>query len=123
MNILVFFILLVITPSYSFTCPSIEEIKSGHFNGWLPLYIHNEELASFQDVNNFKNNVTNFLIAKWSTYYLEYGHCFYQGTNEAIDKIIFAKDAWRPGQNNWLWQVANHLAECRGLIDQCDFVE
>lgn len=108
---------LIFSVSYALTttiaCPTVSEIKRGEFNDWLPLYQENEELASDADVNVFKKFVTTFQSAKWSRHYLENGHCFYQGDNPMMDKIIFATDTPRPDNTSqWQWTQPSILAEC-----------
>lgn len=104
-------------------CPRIDDIKNGHFYGWLPEYKNNEELASAKDVDNFKQHVRQFTVARWGKAYLENGHCFYQGTDPIVDTIVFAQDAWRPTDDaHWTWVEPQTLAECYSTNEQdCGF--
>lgn len=106
------------------TCPTTEDIKSNNLKGWLPLYIENEELASHQDVEKFKQSVIQFDVARWSNTYLENGHCFYLGSDNIVSHIIFAHDAWRPSVSQaWSWITPNALAECKSYnSNDCAFV-
>jgi hypothetical protein len=106
-------------------CPSVEEIKNQNFNHWLPLYIEGEELASDNDVQNFKNHLTQFVVARWDRVYLENGHCFYAGTDPIISKIVFAQDAWRPVQGGkWSWKNPDKTAECySNTVTDCAFTQ
>jgi len=102
-------------------CPSIEEIKLGHFHSWLPLYVDQEELASDADVALFIKDVESLEVAQWNPAYLESAHCFYDG-KQLAKKIVFAHDAWRPllpGK----WRVKDKFAECfsKNKID-CGFI-
>lgn len=104
-------------------CPTIDEIKNEHYSPWLPLYIDREELASTNDVEKFKANVTSFSVAKWDKSYLENGHCFYKGNDPIMDKIIFAQDAWQPVTNSyWSWLDAKKLAACYAETQHCGFI-
>lgn len=104
-------------------CPSVDEIKNGSFTYWLPLYIEGEELASKSDVNKFREHVERFSVARWHNHYLEYGHCFYQGSDPIVEKITFAHDAWRPTNASvWIWRMPT-LAECfAGNAKDCEFI-
>ncbi|HEX4044414.1 MAG TPA: hypothetical protein VHZ76_01945 [Gammaproteobacteria bacterium] len=106
------------------TCPTVEEIKNHRFHGWLPLYKSNEELATSKDVVQFKEHVTAFQSAQWNRAYLENGHCFYQGTENIVNTIIFAKDAWRPAETaHWSWVTPNIMAECYSQqVTDCGFM-
>lgn len=105
-------------------CPTVDDIKNHNFNGWIPLYIEGEELASEKDMQNFKQNLTDFVVARWDTTYLESGHCFYQGTDPILSKIIFAQDAWKPVQSGkWVWKNSNKIAECySNNVNDCGFI-
>lgn len=105
-------------------CPSVEELQNQVWTDWQPLYINHEELASDADVQKFRSHVTQFTVAKWSTTYLENGHCFYQGTDPIVDHIVYAHDAWRPVSNGvWSWFVADRFAECRSShVEDCPFI-
>ncbi|MFA5960711.1 MAG: hypothetical protein WC785_09355 [Tatlockia sp.] len=93
-------------------CPSVSEIKQHTFNQWLPLYQEGEELASTKDTLQFIEEVTAFHSARWSSAYLENGHCFYEG-GLMTQKIILAQDAWQPGNEGyWQWLKPKSLAEC-----------
>jgi hypothetical protein len=107
-------------------CPTVDEIKKEQFNGWLPLYIDGEELASREDVTEFKKNITHFALAKWSASYLENGRCIYEGTTSICNKIILGKDAWHPNDrdNHWLWITPNKIAECySSTTSNCGFIQ
>lgn len=106
-------------------CPTVDEIKREAFHSWLPLYKDGEELASARDVEKFKKNVVNFQIARWSADYLESAHCFYQGTDPIIDKIVFAQDAWQPETSpNWIWRNPKYFAECLSSnLQNCVFLK
>lgn len=101
-------------------CPTITEIKNSNFTTWLPLYKDVEELVSQQDMEKFKEHVTTFFKATWNPYYLEAGHCEYDGSDQIVKKIIFAHDVWRPVQANWTW-VGAQLSECEGGVSDCGF--
>lgn len=104
-------------------CPTVEEIQTHHFHGWLPLYIKGEELASDCDVKRFQETIRHFNKAIWNKDYLESAHCFYEGVDPIIGTIIFAHDAWRPeAHSHWEWIKPNALAECYSLDPQnCGF--
>jgi len=122
LNIFVFFYLTAYASPVIF-CPTIDEIRNEHYSPWLPLYIDREELASTNDVEQFKANVTSFSVAKWDQSYLENGHCFYKGNDSIVDKIIFAQDAWQPVTNSyWHWLDAKKLAACYTEIQHCGFI-
>lgn len=106
------------------SCPTIADIKAHSFQGWLPLYIENEELANARDVEKFQQSVVQFHFAHWKTDYLETGHCFYIGTDDIVKTIVFAHDAWRPVNNvNWSWIVTSKFAECHATeAGDCEFV-
>ena len=106
------------------TCPSVQDIKEQDWIEWQPLYIEGEELASYQDVETFKKHVTRFTVAKWSATYLESGHCFYQGTDPILDRIVYAHDAWQPVTNTiWSWLFPGKYAECRSEhVEDCSFI-
>lgn len=94
-------------------CPSVEDIKHHHYGHWLPLYVENSEMAMDADVEKFSENVTNFVVARWDRSYLEFAHCFYQGTDSIMDKIVFAHDAAYPAQQPaWSWSNPDRSAEC-----------
>lgn len=126
--ILTIFSVIIAVPINSFAqniiCPSVNEIKNHQFHQWIPLYIDNEELASDLDVAKFQSHVKQFLIARWNKDYLESGHCFYQGNDPILSKIVFAQDAWRPEQNiEWIWLKENALAECHTChVEDCAFI-
>lgn len=101
-------------------CPTPADIKAGNFNGWLPLYQANEELVSDVDVNKIRNHVYAFKMAHWKTIYLESAHCFYIGDDEILGRIIFARDAWRPSGEGWIW-INSKSAECTVSTSQCGF--
>lgn len=93
-------------------CPSVENIRAGVFDGWLPLYIEGEELASKEDQQAFIQGVERFEVARWDTMYLENAHCFYSG-KPATRKMILAHDAWRPeNSTGWQWKIIDNAAEC-----------
>lgn len=106
-------------------CPSVAEIKQHQFHTWLPLYKEGEELASAHDVATFMQSVRQFVTARWDKSYLESGHCFYQGNDPIIEKIIFAHDAFRPKMNfNWQWIELNAQAVCiHNDVDACGFIQ
>jgi hypothetical protein len=105
-------------------CPSVDDIKNHNFHGWLPLYIENEELAMDNDVNTFAEGLTKFDTARFDTKYLEFAHCFYQGTDPMVSKIIFAKDAWKPMPSRyWRWSTEDRQAYCiSGITVECGFI-
>jgi hypothetical protein len=105
-------------------CPTVTDIKNSHFNGWLPLYIGNDELASKEDIEKFKASVNQFVIARWDRNHIENAHCFYQGADPIVDKISFAHDAKHPEQNvHWVWVTPNILAECYAQnVQDCEFI-
>lgn len=105
-------------------CPSVSDIKHHSFNSWIPLYIEGEELASIQDIEHFKQQLSEFRVAKWDKDYLESAHCFYQGSDPILNKIVFAQDAWRPATNNfWSWIRPNAHAECQAMtVEDCPFI-
>ncbi len=106
----------------TFTCPTLDDIKHGQLNNWLPLYVQNEELVSAADFELFKSNVTGFSMARWSKAYLEDGHCFYEGNNFITAKIVLARDARRPvATGSWQWLQTDSLAQCTQSIPDCGF--
>jgi hypothetical protein len=107
------------------TCPSVAEIRRDAFNYWLPLYKEGEELASNQDVETFRKHVVNFEIGRWSTGYLDSAHCFYQGTDPMVSKIVLAQKTWQPVMNpHWFWRKPEHFAECLTTnLDDCRFIK
>lgn len=128
-QILFCFILFILSPfSYANNvkeeCPTIDEIKAGKLNAWVPLYIDNEELASDADVSLFAKNVDYFEVARWNPSYLEAGHCFYHGRHGVINKITFARDAWQPEfAGKWIWVTQDKLAECYSQnVGDCAFL-
>ncbi len=122
------FLVCVFTINNSFAetevCPTVNEIKNNQFHYWLPLYIENEELASQADVKKFKDNVSAFVVARWASIYLENGHCFYEGTDSILNKIVFAQDAWKPLKNEkWVWTTKDRMAECySNNVQDCGFI-
>lgn len=105
-------------------CPTVNEIKNGTFNSWMPLYQYGEELASEKDVKEFRKHVSGFHIARWSNRYLEYAHCFYEGDAPIVQSMVFAHDAWRPEKSNyWTWIRPSSLAECATSPDVCGYIE
>jgi hypothetical protein len=124
----IFFCILFFTQSnlaYNEVCPSVADIKNNRLTPWIPLYIDNEERAFNKDVQQFKKNVTDFIVARWDSSYLENGHCFYQGTDPIISKIILANDAWRPVQGEkWQWKIYDRIAECySNNVQDCEFIQ
>lgn len=107
------------------TCPSVSMIQQGKFGDWLPLYVDNEELASEHDTQLFQKHVRQFQTARWSSSYLEHGHCFYQGGDPILSKIVLAKDAWQPETSaHWSWVKPRSLAECNSkYVIECKFIE
>lgn len=105
-------------------CPSVSDILNNNYIYWLPEYKDNEELASMQDVAKFEQHVTAFVVARWERDYQENGHCFYQGTDPIIDKIVFARDAYRPVVSlKWVWARPDFLAECYSNdVTDCPFI-
>ena len=106
--------LVNLTFAHTIRCPTVSEIKNHQFNHWLPLYKENEELAMPNDVAQFQKNVAHVFVAKWDPKYLESAHCFYEGTDPMVNKIVFAQDAWRPARSSpkWIWIIEDKLAEC-----------
>lgn len=99
-------------------CPTLNDIHHGQFGDWLPLYQANEELASDEAVSEFKKQASAFKMAVWDKFYLESGHCYYQGSN----KIVLAQDAFRPDENeSWQWIKPNQRAECEW--QKCGFTK
>lgn len=81
-------------------------------------------MASAEDIEKFKKNVTEFNIARWDRDYLESAHCFYSGNDSIVDKIIFAQDAWGPEDNaRWTWVKYKSKAECYSMNSMnCSFL-
>lgn len=103
-------------------CPSVAQIQRGDFAGWLPLTIDGEELASQAAVSLFKTHVQTWQQAKWSTNFLEYAHCFYQGDNDIVAQITFAHDAFAPQPTpQWVWQTTKE-ARCNESLDSCRYL-
>lgn len=109
--------------SQTFICPSVIDIKQNELNHWLPLYKDSQELVSSIDLIKFKQHVTGFVAASWSKHYLENGHCLYQGSDQIVNQIVLAKDAFRPQPNDyWVWLQPNSTAECYGPVNECEFL-
>lgn len=113
-----------ISHNNTITCPTVETIKHEELLDWLPLYKEGEELASTLDVMTFRQHITHFDVAKWSTEYLENAHCFYRGDDPMVDRIVLAQDAWRPlVMGHWAWLIPYQLAECRSFnVHHCLFI-
>lgn len=119
---LILFVFPILAFGQTFTCPTVEDIKKGQLNNWLPLYVQNEELVSHADFELFKSKISRFSIAKWSKAYLENGHCFYEGNDLITGRIILARDAWRPiTTGSWQWLKIDSFAECFQSIQNCGF--
>lgn len=104
-------------------CPTVTEIQFGRYSDWLPLYINNEELASYEDVRHFEKAVTRFTAARWSSDYQEMAHCFYAGDDAIITTITFAHQSAYPlAARDWHWLEKERLAECRAEPFACQFV-
>ncbi len=76
-----------------------------------------EELASDADVALFAKNVEYLEVARWDVSYLETAHCFYHGSDPINNKIVFARDSWRPvSAGKWNWMVQDKKANvCRRM--------
>ena len=128
MRFIKYFIILILISikahaTTTITCPTVEDIKNNQFNGWLPLYIDNEELASDVDTELFRKSVARFEAARWDSYYLEAAHCFYSGDNDITHQIILAHDAWRPTLSvDWSWVTLNVSSECKSGAESCAYI-
>lgn len=122
---LLFISVQAISQAHFVACPTVEKIKQEQLSDWLPLYKEGEELVSNNDLSLFKQHITHFDIAKWSTSYLESAHCFYRGQDPVVDRIVLAQDAWKPLVNGyWAWSVPYLLAECHSKTsEQCQFIK
>lgn len=86
-----------------FFCPTPQQIINNQVMMWLPLYSETSELASDSDVKIFKEHLREFVAARWDTSYLETAHCFYGGDDPIFQKIVYARDAWRPtSDSHWV---------------------
>lgn len=123
--LILFFCLLQPLSAQTEFCPSVADIQSGSLTYFLPLYKDNEELAMSYDVQTFRQHVTTFVAARWDHDYAENGHCFYQGTDPILNRIVYANDAWRPEPTQkWTWTRPTRLAECYSdNVHDCGFIQ
>lgn len=100
-------------------CPTIEEVQFGRYYDWKPVYISNEQHASYDDIKRFEQTVTAFHSARWSSHYNRQAHCFYSGDN------IITLTHWSsyPLQSrDWHWLQPERLAECMDDPFACQFI-
>lgn len=99
------------------TCPDVNNIKAGNFNGWQALNVNSDTPASQDDIAIFKKQIQDFYQAEWSEDFEGNGHCYYTGYLE----VLLAKDTAAPKISSY-WQDTGVVLRCKsGSVKDCEF--
>lgn len=115
---------LFVSMSFAETCPSVEDVKNNHINGWKLYDSEDNTPLSAKREADFKKNISQFSLAEWTDIRKNHGtiHCYYHDSNGSDFEAYLVKENFntpREGKNYW-YKVTGSM-HCSAGTAQCEF--
>jgi len=113
--------MLFITTTFAQQCPSINDIKAHHLNGWHAYDSEDKRALSTPRFNHFKTNVKEFALAEWENKQKGTIHCYYRDQYGSSLEAYLSKNNFLPDNTKNYWYDVSGFRECAASPNNCQF--
>jgi hypothetical protein len=117
-------IMLLNQTSFADRCPSVDDIKNNHLNGWKAYDSDDGMLLSAARETQFKKIVEQFTLAEWKGTKKQPGsiHCYYSDKTGSSLEAYLAKDNFHPKLDpKSFWYQVSGFMHCAAGMERCEF--
>lgn len=120
---LIFSMVLVSTTVFAETCPSVNDIKQKHLNGWVAYDSEDGTPISAERINILTKYIHQFALAEHAQNDPKGPamHCYYRDEHGSDLEAYFSKSNLSPDNSKNWYQVTGYK-HCAAGTDKCTFI-